>query len=245
MSEETQVAQTSETATETQETVESQVTETQTADTVVTDNGVDTGTEVTYANGKYKSVSDLEKGYTEAQKFISTKLGGFTGAPEAYELAEGIESNSRIEALQAWGKENQLSNEALNDIIRMDAETTQAANEAYVAEQKEMLGKDAEARLNNLSDWAKAQVGEENIDVFNAMITSAKGVELMEGLMKKMQGVAPAQAPAQQTLSKEALNEMRFRIDKNSGERLMSIDPSYRAKVEKLEAEYYQSQRGA
>lgn len=216
-----------------------ETTETAATETVVTDNGVDTGTETTYANGKYSSVSDLEKGYTEAQKFISSKLGGFTGAPEAYELPEGVEANSRIEKLQEWGKENQLSNEALNSIIQMDMETTQAANEAYISEQKEALGKDAEARLNNLSDWAKAQVGEDNIDTFNAMITSAKGVEMMEGLMKKMQGVAPAQAPAAQTLSKEALNEMRFRIDKNSGERMMSVDPQYRAKVEKLEQEYY------
>ena len=220
-----------------------ETTETASTETVVTDNGVDTSTEVTYANGKYNSVSDLEKGYTEAQKFISSKLGGFTGAPEAYELAEGIESNSRIEALQEWGKENQLSNDALNDIIRMDMENTQKANEAYVAEQKELLGKDAETRLTNLQDWARAQVGDDNLDTFNAMITSAKGVEMMEGLMKKMQGTAPAPAQPQQTVSKETLYEMRFAIDKNSGERRMSVDPAYRARVEKLEQEFYE--RGA
>ncbi len=214
-------------------------TETQTTETVVTDNGQDTGTEVSYANGKYKSVSDLENGYVEAQKFISSKLGGFTGAPEAYDLPEGVESTSRIEALQEWGKENQLSNEALQSIIQMDMEATQKANEAYVAEQKEMLGKDAETRLDNLSDWAKANIGEDNMDAFNAMITSAKSVELMEGLMKKMQGTAPAQAQPQQTVTKEQLNEMRFAIDKNSGERKMSVDPAYRAKVEKLEEEFY------
>ena len=190
----------------------------------VIDNGVPTPTETTYANGKYNSVSDLENGYSEAQKFISQKMGGFEGAPEAYELGEGVESNSRIEALQAWGKDNQLSNDALNSIIASDAEATQKANEAYVAEQKEALGKDADTRLTNLSDWAKAQVGEDNIDTFNAMITSAKGVEMMESLMKKMQGTAPAQTPATQTVSKEALKEMRFAIDKNSGERRKSID---------------------
>ena len=212
---------------------------TATAETVVTDNGQDTQTEVTYAGGKYTSVSDLEKGYTEAQKFISSKLGGFTGAPEAYELPEGVEANSRIEALQEWGRENQLSNEALNSIIQMDAEASQRANEAYVTEQKELLGKDADARLTNLSDWARANVGEDNLDTFNAMITSAKGVEMMEGLMKKMQGTAPAPAQPTQTVSKETLYEMRFAIDKNSGERRMSVDPQYRAKVEKLEEEFY------
>ncbi len=228
MAEETTVA--SETAPST-ETTEA------TGETVVTDNGQDTGTEVSYANGKYKSVSDLENGYTEAQKFISSKLGGFDGAPEAYELSEGMESTPRIDALQAWGKENQLSNDALNSIIAMDQEASQAATEAYVSEQKEQLGKDAETRLTNIADWARATVGEDNMDTFNGMITSAKGVELFESAMKTMQGTAPAPAQAPQAVSKESLNEMRFAIDKNSGERRMSIDPAYRARVEQLERE--------
>jgi len=75
------------------------------------------------------------------------------------------------------------------------------------------------------------------MDTFGAMITSAKGVEMMEGLMKQMQGTAPAPAQQNQTVSKETLSEMRFAIDKNSGERRMSIDPAYRQKVEALEAE--------
>ena len=206
-------------------------------ETVVENNGEATEQTVTYANGKYTSVSDLESGYSELQKSYSQKLGGFDGSPEAYELSEGVESTPRIEALEAWGKENQLSNDALNSIIEMDKDASQKATEAYVAEQKEALGKDAETRLTNLSDWARAQVGEEMMDTFGGMITSAKGVEMMEGLMKQMQGTAIAPAQQTQTVNKESLNEMRFAVDKNSGERRMSIDPAYRARVEKLEAE--------
>ncbi len=215
-------------------------TETATTETVVTDNGVDTGTEVSYANGKYKSVSDLENGYSELQKSYSAKLGGFDGAPEAYELGEGMETTPRIDALQAWGKENQLSNDALNSIIAMDQEASQKATEAYVSEQKEQLGKDADTRLTNISDWARATFGEESMDTFNGMITSAKGVELFENAMKTMQGTAPAPAQAPQAVSKESLNEMRFAVDKNSGERRMSIDPAYRARVEQLEREAFE-----
>jgi hypothetical protein len=201
-------------------------------------------TEVTYANGKYKSVSELEKGYAELQSTFSKKLGAFTGAPEeGYTLAEGVESSPRLEALQEWGKENQLSNEALNSIIEMDRETTAKAQEAYIAEQKEALGKDADIRLQNIADWAKAQVGEEYTDTFNAMITSAKGVELMEALMKNSQGQAPTTEPSKPTYTKDDLNAMRFAIDKNSGQRKMSVDPAYRAKVEALEREFFE--RGA
>ena len=42
-------------------------TETAAPERIVTDNGVDTGTEMSNANGKYKSVSERENGYTEAQ----------------------------------------------------------------------------------------------------------------------------------------------------------------------------------
>jgi len=222
MSEETQVAS-EQVATETE--------------TVVENNGEATEQTVSYADGKYNSISALETGYSELQKSYSQKLGGFDGSPETYTLDEGIETTPRLEALQAWGKENQLNNDALNSIVQMDVEATEKAQEAYVTEQKEILGKDAETRLTNLSDWARAQVGEEMMDTFGAMITSAKGVEMMEGLMKQMQGTAPAPAQQTQTVSKDTLNEMRFAIDKNSGERRMSIDPAYRAKVEALEAE--------
>jgi len=206
-------------------------------ETVVENNGEATEQTVSYANGKYDSVSALESGYSELQKSYSQKLGGFDGSPEKYTFDEGIETTPTLEALQTWGKENQLNNDALNSIVQMDIEATEKAQETYVTEQKEILGKDAETRLTNLSDWARAQVGEDMMDTFGAMITSAKGVEMMESLMKQMQGTAPEPAQQTQTVSKDTLNEMRFAIDKNSGERRMSIDPAYRAKVEALEAE--------
>ena len=135
----------------------------------------------------------------------------------------------------SWGKENNLSNDALNNIIATDGEATRIATEAYVAEQKELLGKDSETRLTNVADWAKAQVGQDNMDTFNAMITTAKGVEMMEMLMKNSQGTAPSSIPSKPSYTKEQINEKRFAIDKNSGQRRMSIDPTYRAEVEALE----------
>lgn len=227
-------------ATATPEAPAETTTETTETSSLTEENGKPTDQTTTYLNGKYNSVSALEDGYNELQKSYSQKLGGFDGAPEeGYTLDEGVESSPRLEALQEWGKENQLSNDALNDIIKMDAETTQKAQEAYITEQKEALGKDADTRLTNISDWARAQIGDDGMNTFNAMITSAKGVELMESLMKNSQGRTPTQAPSAKTVSKDEIKAMRFAIDKNSGERRMSVDPEYRQKVEALEAEIY------
>lgn len=197
--------------------------------TVVGDNG-ETQSVTSYLDGKYKSVSDLENGYRELQSSYSKKLGGFKGAPEAYELADGVESNSRIEALQQWGKTNQLSNEALNEIISMDLATQKTDMEAYISSQKEILGKDADARITNVSDWVKANVGPEAVNTLGGMLTSAESVKLFETIIKNSQGTAPAQVPAAKSIDRETLNAMRFAKDE-FGNRKMSSDPAYRAKV--------------
>lgn len=200
---------------------------------VVGDNG-ETVSTTSYLDGKYKSVSDLENGYKELQSSYSKKLGGFKGAPEAYELAEGIESNSRIEALQTWGKTNQLSNEALNEIISMDMATQTAEMESYIAEQKGLLGKEADTRINNVSDWVKANVGADGVKTLGDMLVSAESVKLFEAIIKNSQGTAPAQAPAAKSVDRDTLNQMRFAKDEYGGRR-MSSDPAYRAKVLALE----------
>ena len=196
--------------------------------TVVNDDG-STVSETSYLDGKYKSVSDLENGYKELQSSYSKKLGGFEGSPEAYELAEGVESNGRIEALQEWGKENQLSNQALNDIIAMDSAKVQAESEVHVAEQRELLGKEADARINNVVDWAKANIGEDALGALDDMITTADGVKLFEQVMKLSQGTAPATAPSAKVVDADTINDMQMATDK-FGERMMN-QPAYAAKV--------------
>lgn len=208
----------------------------QTQKSVVTDHGENTGTEITYANGKYKSVSDLEAGYAELQKSYSQKLGGFDGAPEEYALAEGIESNDRIDALMEWGKQNQLSNDGLNSLIEMDGKIQEEINDRFYNEQKELLGKNADERLKNLEDWGRATFGENKMETFKQMAVTADQVGILETMMKKMQGVTPATAKAQTTVDQDTLRKMRFALD-DYGNRRMSSDPAYRARVESLEAE--------
>lgn len=221
-------------------------TEQSTEATVVSDNG-ETQSETTYLDGKYKSVSDLENGYKELQSTFSKKtaeykdgLKAFSGAPEAYELAEGVESTERIEALQEWGKENGLNNDALNQIIELDTNHTNQQQEAYVAEQKELLGKDADTRIQNVVDWAKANLGEDSIGALDKMVTSAEGVMMFEAIAKMQSGTAPAPARQTQAVDADTIRQMRFAKDEY-GNRRMSSDPAYRAKVIELESQLSQS----
>ena len=214
--------------TETQPSTEAPAETTLTTEAAATEAPADIAT--SYADGKYTSVGELEKGYTHLQG----RFGAFTGSPEAYELAEGIESTPRLEALQEWGRENQLNNDALNAIVQLDTDATQKAQESYVSEQKQILGKDADVRINNLSDWVIAQGGDQ--DTFAAMMGSAKSVELMEQIMKGSQGVTPAATPAAKVYDRDSLNAMRFEKTA-SGDRRMSVDPEFRKRVEGLERE--------
>ena len=98
---------------------------TATESTTVTDAGESTEQVTTYMNGKYKSVSELEKGYENLHK----RFGSFTGAPEEYSIAEGTELNAEhpiLESIQSFGKENNLSNEGYQNLINVLVENEKA-----------------------------------------------------------------------------------------------------------------------
>jgi len=124
---------------------------------------------LSYADGKFTNVGDLEKSDVELQSTFSKKLGGFEGAPEEYTFSvDGSESNETSEALTAWGKENQLSNDGINSLYNavseLDAKRSEAqaeADKAYVTEQKEALGTNADTRIKNATDWVNANNGTE------------------------------------------------------------------------------------
>jgi len=210
------------TSTEPSTTVEATVTDTTTGET----------TETTYAEGTFKSVSDLEKGYTELRSSYSKKLGGFDGAPEAYKYNEEFVKNDFIDK---WGAENQLSQTGLESLVTGYEASQNEQMEAYQAEQIKALGDTAQERMTNVNDFLNANLGEAHgVDV-----QSAKGIEGIEKLIAMTKQTAPATQESRPTMDKEQVKAMRFAVDKNSGERRMSVDPEYRAKVEALELQMY------
>ena len=222
------------------ESTETTSTETTTEATV--ESGGEQVNETIYA-GKFKSVSDLEKSYTELQSTFTKKAQEFadkvatSGAPEGgYTLDEGVEMTPRLEALMAKGTELGLNETAFKELLAADAETTMKQQEAYLSEQKEKLGKDADTRLGNIADWLTANAGEK-ADALKAAMTSAEAVEGMEMLIKQMQGTSAAPVQAKPMVDRDTLTQMRFAKDEFSNRKLSS-DPQYRAKVEAMEAEF-------
>lgn len=191
-----------------------------------------------FVNGKYKSVSDLEKGYENLQK----RFGSFTGAPEEYSMAEDISINAEhplLAQIQAFGKENNLSNEGYNNLVGSLLESEKALQEQAQAQAEEVmkgLGPNAKERIQNIDDFVNANV--EANDDMKSLIDAAKeqpgGVELLEAFIKMSKGTAPASeqvvSPVK-TYTKDELNKLQFATD-DYGNRKMASDPAYRKMVD-------------
>jgi hypothetical protein len=199
---------------------------------------------------KYKSVEDQAKAYVDLEK----QFGGFTGAPEDYEvkLQEGIDfeldpEDGLLNEFKDFAKEAGMNNDTFNKFVNLYAEQTLADNKAleataaeHVAEQMKELGDKAEARLENVASWAKAQLGDEDLfNKFASNLTDAGLVEVFEAIMDKTGNASQAtshQQPAAPAKSLDEIHQMQFAVDE-FGERKMR-DPKYAAEVRKLLADH-------
>lgn len=192
--------------------------------------------------GKFKSVDELTKSYEHLQ----SKLGSFQGAPEEYAVNEGVEiseDNALFGKLQEVGRDLGLNNDGYNTLINMYNEVMadeEANYEAQVQEEMGKLGDNSQERIQNINDWTKANLSEAEQNVINSMSTSAEAVQLVEKFiaMSKPQGVAQDhQVQTRPNYDADKIHEMRYAKDAN-GNRKMSTDSEYRAKVLALEAQY-------
>ena len=143
-----------------------------------------------FKGDKYKSVADQAKAYSELSSKYAEKVGSFTGAPEAYEVAvEGIELSSDdplLQDVQAWAKESNLSQEGFNGLVERFAQhqiaQQAAANQRAEAEIKQLENSDQ--RIADINDFLKANVGAD-YDALADAVTTAAGVRALEALIKK------------------------------------------------------------
>ena len=205
-----------------------------------------------FYNGKYNSISDFEKSHDELQKSYSQKtaeykerMGAFTGAPEAYEVGEGIEvseDNPLFGKLQELGKEINLDNEGYNKLIQMYNDTMaeqEAQYEETMKQELAKLGGNAQERIQNINDWSKANLSEDEQAVINRIATDAESVQFIESMIArtKPQGMAQShQVKANPTYSKDEIRQMQMAKDEN-GNRKMSTDHEYYKKVMALMAQ--------
>lgn len=219
-------------------------TQSQEAQTVDTTNEVSDTTTPTmsYADGKFSNVGDLEKSYLELQSTFSKKMGSFEGAPEEYSFGEDFEANDTANMLSEWGKENSLSNDGinslygkLNELESKRSEDFQAEQDAFIKGEMEKLGTNAETRVRNVKDWLNANGGEGASDKLDLMAAGAEGLQIIENIIKNAQGATPTHVPAQEAISKEKVDAMQFAKDEYG--RFKMDDPKYAAKVRELRAQ--------
>jgi len=230
-----------------------EIASTQTTETAPTEGGIEITGGWNYADGtagagerpewfkeKYTTVSDQAQAYNELEK----RFGGFTGSPDEFTIDEGVEydaENPLFEKLQTLARENNMNNDLFNGLISMYNE---AQSEYYdMAQQMEVdaLGDKAEARINNIADWGRANLPEGLSDTFLDNMRTADDIKVMEHIISltKETKVAGDQVPLGNTQdTAESLYELQMAVDKN-GDRRMSTDPEYKKFVDAKFSNFY------
>lgn len=196
-----------------------------------------------------ESISEQAKAYTA----LSSKMGAFTGAPDAYdvvlsdELKEmGVELSNddpMLIAAQEFAKDSNMSQDGLNGLVNlyaMQQVADQKANEEYKAEQMKELGTNAESRVQNIQQWASKNLDAESLAGLEGFASSAGAVKALEQLIK-LTGNTSVDADETTTnngSSAEEVQKMQFELDSN-GNRRLQTDPEFRAKFNKMKNEVY------
>jgi hypothetical protein len=193
-----------------------------------------------FKGDKYKTVSDQAKAYTE----LESRFGAFTGAPKdgKYEI-EGMdfEESPLLKLTAEWGAENQLSTDGLKSLIEKVNGLAQEQIEQDSIAAREALGENADKRLNDLSEWGKNNLSPEEFEQFQGLAQNAGQVEVLEKILAKTKNsklVDTSATPTTQADTEGELKKMQLATNER-GQRLMEVDPAYRAKVTKKMQEFY------
>ena len=188
----------------------------------------------------------------ESYNQLSSKFGAFTGAPEAYEfsLSEQLteagvsldNENPLIAQFTEMAKESNMSQDMANQLVNMFVEGQHAdsiggaeAETARVAEQMGLLGDNANQRVQNIENWAKANLTPEQVTGLEEATTTAAGVQAVEALIAKSRNAPMQNSDIAETsqVDMAEVQAMQFEKDDN-GNRRLQTDPAFRAKFNEL-----------
>lgn len=186
-----------------------------------------------FIDSKYKTVSEQAKGYNEIRK----QLGGFTGAPEAYEhfTPEGFELNPdepMLESAREWAKSQNMNQEAFNGLVGLYAEIEagkQKALEEFAQGQIAQI-ENFDARSQNINDFLSAN----DLGALADVIGTKDQLEQFEKLLDMAgKGTIDPNAEPDNIPSQEEIDRLMFEKDE-FGQRIYNKDPERRARVQKM-----------
>jgi len=137
-------------------------------------------------NAKYKSVEDQAKAYPE----LASKFGGFTGAPDDYEMSmpDGIDGeiatdDPLVGEFQQWAKDNNLNQDGFTNILHMFIKNEYEVTGTNMESELNAIGDNAKERLQNVSNFGAANLSEEGFEGLKGMLTTASGMKAVEELI--------------------------------------------------------------
>lgn len=202
---------------------------------------------------KYKTVDKQAEAYAHLEK----RLGSFTGAPEGeyvFKAPEGLNvdldnEHPLLKEMQKWGKEHQLSSDGYNQILGMLAQY-EAAMLPDMGAIKQAIGPDVDTRIQNVVQWAHANLGKEGYNTLRVALSQHNAAEVfgvIEQLIgKTVQTPMPkpgADVPAAQP-GGEAAILTKMRIKGPDGRPRYFTDPNFRHEVDTELQTFYKQNTG-
>lgn len=192
--------------------------------------------------GKYKTPAELEKAYKSLETKLgetSSKLKGFKGAPEKYELTmpPGYEGNDTWNAedptlvkFQEAAKASGMDQETFSKLLHIHAEDALAFNRVDVQYEKTLIGENADQRLSDFVGWLSANLEDERADFVKSVLTKPNArvseiflaMETLMGLTRQ-----PSAKPGDDMAPGLTLAD----VDRMQADPRFANDPAYRAEV--------------
>jgi hypothetical protein len=206
-----------------------------------------------FKSEKYKTVAAQAEAYTA----LESRFGAFKGAPknEKGEIAykpftppEGVtvkNDHPMMQGFTKWAAENQLSQEGYDTLLGqlVQYEAAQAPNMAAI---KARLGDNADARIAQVAQWGKANLGNEGYATLRAATSGANAdavFKLMESMIGKTSQVrmpAPgADVPAATGGDQLAKIKSDHGAKDAQGRLRVDVEPAYRADIERRYRDYF------
>ncbi|MCK5236092.1 MAG: hypothetical protein KAR06_03820 [Deltaproteobacteria bacterium] len=184
-----------------------------------------------FNNDKYKSVADQAAAYPE----LASKFGGFTGAPEDYEMSmpDGIDGEVLADdplmgEFQTWAKENNLNQDGFTNILHMfiknEHDTMGQNRESELA----AIGDNAQQRLQNINDFARANLSEDDYAGISELAVTAAGVKGLEAM------IALTRAPKLPDNSETVIGMTHSEIKERMNDPRYQSDPAFRKETSEM-----------
>lgn len=184
-----------------------------------------------WLNGRYKSVADQAKAYTELEK----RFGEFKGAPkEGYQLdtIEGLEKDSPL--LQQFSKtfaELNLSQSGFERVVNEFVSTHASIAKASAAEEMKKLGPQGQQMIKETNQWIQNNFPPDVVKAIQGWVMTAEDIKALD-MIRSFQPISkiPNASDMSNTAIFESLEQVK--TEKNSNWTKYKDDANYRKNLD-------------